>query len=159
MTAAVAQALMEVETLGVELRMEAEKVVMRFPAEELRNELSGQLAFLRMHRHEVMNFLRKREVIPLMPRGVRLVEWNLKEPPVAIEVCAVVVNPSMFARTTLAQLGVALAEPSRWVGWTVPQLIDRLAQVGVAVEVSQETGAKAASTSQLEAKSDPRQRS
>jgi hypothetical protein len=139
MTAVVAQTLMEVETLGVELRMEAEKVVMRFPAEELRNELSGQLAFLRTHRHEVMNFLRERAVIPLMPRGVRLVEWNLKEPPVAIEVYAVVVNPSLFARTTLAQLGIVLAEPSRWVGWTVPQLIDRLAQVGVAVELSRET--------------------
>lgn len=140
MTVAVAQAVMEVETLGVQLRVEADKVVMRFPAEQLRNELSGKLAFLRTHRHEVMNILRGRDVIATMPLGVRLVSWNLKEPPVAIDVCSVVVNPSLFVRTTLAQLGIALAEPTRWVGWTMPQLIDRLAQVGVVVEVPQGNG-------------------
>jgi hypothetical protein len=71
--------------------------------------------------------------IPTLPDGVRLVKWNLKAPPVAIEACAVVVNPVLFARTTLEQLGIALAHPERWVGWSVPQLIDRLAQVGVLV--------------------------
>jgi hypothetical protein len=140
MTVAVAQTVMEVETLGVQLRVEADKVVMRFPAEELRNELSGQLAYLRTHRHEVMNFLRERDVIPKMPPGVQLVSWNLKEPPVAVEVCSLVTDSALFARTTLDQLRTALAQPKRWLGWTVPQLIERLAQVGVTVEVSQETG-------------------
>jgi hypothetical protein len=65
--------------------------------------------------------------------GIRLVEWRLKEPPVLIECASVVVNPPLFARTTLAQLGTALANPTRWVGWTVEQLIDRLAAVGVVV--------------------------
>jgi hypothetical protein len=68
-----------------------------------------------------------------MPKGVRLIEWNLKQPPVAIESFAVVTDPDLFARTTLEQLRIALAEPKRWVGWSVPQLIDRLAQVGVLV--------------------------
>lgn len=68
-----------------------------------------------------------------IPPGVRLIEWKLKEPPVAIETCAVVTDSGLFARTTLEQLRVALAEPKRWVGWSVPQLIDRLAQVGVSV--------------------------
>jgi hypothetical protein len=68
-----------------------------------------------------------------MPPGVRLLAWNLKEPPVAIEVCAVVIDTALFARTTLGQLRKALAYPKRWVGWSVPQLIDRLAQVGVFV--------------------------
>ena len=70
-----------------------------------------------------------------IPPGVRLIEWKLKEPPVAIETCAVVTDSDLFARTTLEQLRIALAEPKRWVGWTVPQLIDRLAQVGVSVGV------------------------
>ena len=140
MTVAVAQTVMEVETLGVQLRVEADKVVMRFPAEELRNELSGQLAYLRTHRHKVMNFLREQDVIPKMPPGVQLVSWNLKEPPVAVEVCSLVTDSALFARTTLDQLRTALAQPKRWLGWTVPQLIERLAQVGVTVEVSQETG-------------------
>jgi hypothetical protein len=39
----------------------------------------------------------------------------------------------LFASTTLEQLRVALANPKRWVGWSVSQLIERLAQVGVTV--------------------------
>jgi len=140
MTVAVAQTVLEVETLGVQLRVEADKVVMRFPAEELRIELSGQLAFLRTHRHEVMNFLRERDVIPAMPSCVHLVSWNLKKPPVAIDVCSLVTDTALFAQSTLEQLRIALTQPKRWLGWTVPQLIDRLAQVGVTIEVSQETG-------------------
>jgi hypothetical protein len=51
----------------------------------------------------------------------------------AIETCAVVTDSGLFARTTLEQLRIALAEPKRWVGWSVPQLMDRLAEVGVRV--------------------------
>jgi hypothetical protein len=61
------------------------------------------------------------------------VQWSLKEPPVAIETCAVVTEPALFASTTLEQLRVVLANPKRWVGWGVFQLIERLAQVGVTV--------------------------
>jgi hypothetical protein len=71
--------------------------------------------------------------IPAMPPGVGLIKWKLKEPPVAIETCAVVIAPALFAKATLDQLRVALESPKRWVGWSVPQLIDRLAQVGVQV--------------------------
>jgi hypothetical protein len=73
-----------------------------------------------------------------MPAGVRLVHWNLKEPPVAIDTCSVVIDPALFARSTLEQLRVALAQPKRWVGWSIPQLIDRLAQVGVTVTLESE---------------------
>lgn len=76
--------------------------------------------------------------IPAMPPGVRLVAWRLKEAPVVIETSAVVVNPPLFARTTLTQLTTALANPERWVGWSVPQLIDRLAQVGIFVKLGKE---------------------
>jgi hypothetical protein len=75
---------------------------------------------------------------PDMPPGVRLVAWSPKEPPVVIETSAVVVNPALFAQTTLEQLTTALASPERWIGWSVPQLIDRLAQVGVFVKLGKE---------------------
>ncbi len=68
-----------------------------------------------------------------MPPGIRLIGWSLKDPPILIETCAIVTDPEPFARRTLDQLRIALAEPRRWVGWSVPQLIDRLAQVGVIV--------------------------
>jgi hypothetical protein len=74
-----------------------------------------------------------------MPSGVRLLTWNLKQPPVAIETCSVVIDPALFASSTLEQLRIALENPKRWVGWTVPQLIDRLAQVGVIVALEEVT--------------------
>jgi hypothetical protein len=88
------------------------------------------LARLKENKSEALAYLKARSTLP---GGIRLVSWNLKEPPIAIEACAVVVDPTLFARTTLEQLRTALAQPRRWVGWSVPQLIDRLAQVGVLV--------------------------
>ncbi len=41
---------------------------------------------LRAHRDEVSAFLRERANPPAMPPGMLLVGWNLKEPPIAIEV-------------------------------------------------------------------------
>jgi hypothetical protein len=73
-------------------------------------------------------------IAQIHPR-IRLIEWHLKEPPVALESCAVVTDPDLFAKTTLEQLRIALKNPKRWVGWSVPQLVDRLAQVGVCVEI------------------------
>ena len=73
--------------------------------------------------------------VPRMSPRVGLIEWKLKELPIAIETCAVVLDPVLFARSTLEQLRVAIENPKRWVGWTVPQLIDRLAQVGVEVTI------------------------
>jgi hypothetical protein len=71
-----------------------------------------------------------------MPPGVQLLEWLLKRPPVAIETFAVVTEPALFAVTTLEQLRRALSNSKSWVGWSIPQLIDRLAQVGVTVELA-----------------------
>ena|SRR5258708_7130693 len=119
-----------IEVAGGVLALNGERIRYQLP-----EDVAGLLEELRAHRDEVLLFLRMRERIPLMPPGVRLVSWDLKHPPVAIETCAVVTDSALFARSTLEQLRVALAEPRRWVGWTVPQLIDRLAQVGVVVTV------------------------
>jgi hypothetical protein len=70
-----------------------------------------------------------------MPHKVRLIEWRLKNPPVMLETSAIVTDPQLFAITTLEQLRIAVEKPRRWMGWSVPQLIDRLAQVGVRVDL------------------------
>jgi hypothetical protein len=132
----VGEILGEIEAAGIGLRLDGKKVLIWFPEPQQREEWAGQVALLRTHRDEVAKVLRRRAAIPPMPPGVFLLTWNLKEPPVAIETCAVVVNPNLFARTTLEQLGMALARPRRWVGWSVPQLIERLAQVGVTVKLA-----------------------
>lgn len=132
----VTETLSEVEATGTLLLLDGDRIRIRYLEEQQRHELADQVAFLRAHRNEVAECLRTRATAPPMPPGVQLVHWNLKVPPVAIEMCSVVVHPAQFATSTLEQLRVALGEPKRWVGWSVPQLIDRLSQVGVVVVLS-----------------------
>jgi hypothetical protein len=127
----VAESVIEhIEGVGGVLSVNGERIRVRLP-----EDAAHLLQELRAHRDEVLSLLRRRAEIPAMPPGVRLTSWKLKEPPIAIETCAIVTNPGLFARSTLEQLGTALSQPKRWVGWTGPQLIDRLAQVGVIVSL------------------------
>jgi hypothetical protein len=117
-----------VENAGGKLALRGERIRVQLP-----QDAAGLIDELRARREEVVNLLRARASIPEMPPGVRLLAWNLKDPPIAIDAPSVVFNPSLFARSTLEQLRAALADPKRRIGWTVPQLIERLAQVGVIV--------------------------
>jgi hypothetical protein len=128
----------EIEAAGACFRLEGEKVHVWYPSDERREELAARIAFLRNYRAEVKAFLKARTAIPVMPPGVRLVQWGLKEPPIVVETGSVVFDSALFASSTLVQLGDLLANPNRNVGWTVPQLIERLAQVGVAVLLKSE---------------------
>jgi hypothetical protein len=125
------QIVSRLEESGGTLVLDRDRIRYSVPSGDA--EARALLAELRKHRSEIAAFLRDRQAIPEMPQGVRLIQWTLKEPPVAIETCSVVTDPALFARTTLEQLRTSLAHPKRWVGWSVPQLIDRLAQVGVSV--------------------------
>lgn len=129
----VAETVSEVEATGATFRLEGKKVRIWYPDEGHREALAEQIAFLRNHRADVAAFLKARSAVPMMPPGVRLIQWNLKTPPILIESYAVVTDPTLFARTALEQLKRALENPKVWVGWTVQQLVDRLAQVGVTV--------------------------
>jgi hypothetical protein len=134
------EVLGHLEAAGAALKLDGDKVRIVFP-EEQRKHLADHFTFLRAHRDDVVAWLKARATVPAMPPGVQLLHWQLKEPPVAVEVCAVVTDPALFARTTLEQLGIAISEPKRWVGWTVPQLVDRLNQIGVGVKVEPEGAA------------------
>jgi hypothetical protein len=96
---------------------------------------SALLQAARTDRSAIQKLLNDRNRPPSMPPGVKLVQWELKNAPVAVESCAVVVDAALFAKTTIEQLRIALRSPGRWVGWSVPQLVDRLAQIGVIVEL------------------------
>lgn len=120
-----------IEGVGGVLAVNGERIHVRLP-----EDAAHLLEELRAHKDEVLSLLRKREEIPVMPLGVRLISWKLKEAPIAIESCAIVTDPDLFARSTLEQLRTALSQPKRWVGWTGPQMIDRLAQVGVIVSLT-----------------------
>lgn len=132
------------EAVGAAFRFDGVRVRVWYPGQQQREELVRHIAFLRAHKEDATRFLRARAVIPAMPPGVRLIAWNLKEPPVAIESCAVVTDSALFARTTLDQLRRVLAQPKHWVGWSAPQLMDRLTQVGVIVALESKGKAAAA---------------
>jgi hypothetical protein len=71
-----------------------------------------------------------------MPEGIRLLAWKPKEPPVAITTWAVVNDVSSFIRTTLGQLEAALRGKEWSAGnWSVRDLVERLWQCGMKVEV------------------------
>jgi len=73
---------------------------------------------------------------PPMPEGIRLLAWAPERPPVAIETWAIVNDVSQFIGTTLEQLRSAIVGENWLAGnWSVRELVERLEQVGVRVEV------------------------
>ncbi len=74
--------------------------------------------------------------IPPIPEGVRLVEWDLKQPPLAISSFAIATNMQRFAAATLAELR-AVMNGQVWLAGhrSVRELVDRLEQCGVNVEI------------------------
>lgn len=130
-----AEVVTEVEAAGVALLLNGNTVRIGCRKADLLDQVAEKISFLRAHRAEVTQLLRARAAIRAIRPHVKLVEWCPKEPPVAIETCALVVDVQRFIKSTLSQLRLALADSKRSVGWTVPQLIDRLKQVGVTVEV------------------------
>ena len=76
------------------------------------------------------------EKIPPMPRGVKLIAWNPKRPPVGISYCAVVSDVEGFIADTLTQIGKLLnskAEPE--ARRKLRDLVDVLEQCGVVVKI------------------------
>jgi hypothetical protein len=132
----ISEILVSVEAAGAAFRLDGETVRVSYPDDECREGLSGQIALLRDHRDEVAAYLKQRDAIPPMPEGVRLVRWEPKSAPVAIDVCSIVVDVPKFVQAELLSLNSRLNDP--WAihgGFTVPQILDRLAQAGVLVVV------------------------
>lgn len=140
--------------LGIELRLDGRYVKAVLP-DRADPRVAEVLARLKASRGEVVRHLRERDLDPYqeaaeraakarppaMPKGVKLVAWRLKRPPVAISECSVVIDPESFAVATLRELECALREEDWLAGnWGVRGLLERLEQVGARVEL---TGASA----------------
>ena len=74
---------------------------------------------------------------PNLPNGVRLLLYAPKKPPVALEECSIVTNVELFIQSSLADLDCRLnhADEKR-LGRSIPQILDRLQQVGLLIEVA-----------------------
>lgn len=78
---------------------------------------------------------------PAIPKGIRLIRWEPKPVPVAIDVCSVVVDLPKFIESELRALDSRLNNPCTiHGGFTVPQMLDRLAQAGLEVELDPKGG-------------------
>ena len=133
----VPELLSNIEAAGGALVLAGDRIRCRLP-----EDAAPLLRELRAHRDEVLRVLRERETIPAMPPRVRLIAWNPKQPPVIVERWSVVTDVILFARSTLEQLRLALAGNSWLAGnWSVPELVDRLEEVGVRVCVEGEAAA------------------
>jgi hypothetical protein len=135
-TASAWAAVAAAEALGIQLRLNGDRIQARLPEGD-NGHLSEILDRLRINREQVAAVIRERTKVPPIPPHTRLVNWNPIAPPVMIENYSIVVDVPLFIRTTLGQLGVLLADGKRRVGWTVPQILDRLRQVGVVVEIDE----------------------
>lgn len=125
---------------------------------ELPEDAAPMIEALRQHRDDVFGVLRERQrpeggrthpdpyavalketthsEAPPMPKGVRLLQWAPKRPPVTIESWSVVNNVPRFIRTTFGQLQAAMAGKDWLAGnRSVRELVERLEQVGVNISV------------------------
>jgi hypothetical protein len=122
---------------------------------ELPREAEHLVDDLRVHKAELLDLLAIRKLntmvddqimdapagCPTLPAGVRLVAYRPKTAPVAIDVCTLVVNVERFMLAELRDLNSRLNHP--WTirgGFTVPQILDRLAQAGLEVELDLKGG-------------------
>jgi hypothetical protein len=134
----VADIVTEIETAGVAFQLEGERVHVEYPDDERREELAGRIAWLRARRDEVIVYLKARSAIPPMPEGVRLARWEPKPAPIALTRVEIVTDVPGFVTMTLMELKAALVG-KRWLAGnrSVRELIDRLDECGVVVEVNQ----------------------
>jgi len=122
-----------IEVAGGVLALNGQRIRFRLP-----EDAADLLDELRAHKDEVLLLLRKREEIPVMPPGVRLMRWEPKPAPVLLTHYAVVTDVLRFISMTLLELKAALAG-KRWQSghWSVRELVDRLEQCGVLVEIGE----------------------
>jgi hypothetical protein len=127
------QVIQNVEAIGGLLFLEGERIRYELPvaAAPLLNDL-------RKHRDAVFGLLRTRVRPPRLPKGVRLVRWEPKAPPVVLTRWSVVIDTHQFISSTLREMRAALGDKNWLAGnWSLRELTERLEQVGVLVEVDQ----------------------
>jgi len=132
----IGEVLGEVEAAGVALRFDGGRVRIWYPEPQQREIVASQVAFLRAHRSEVAELLQARDAVPPMPSGVRLVSWSPQRPPIMLRRYSVITDVRTFITSTLSQLQAALRGNGWQAGhWTVRDLVERLEEAGVKLEV------------------------
>lgn len=135
-------AIIEFELLGGEFILEKDHLEVQYPRRQM-GALTPVLATLRAHRHEVAILIRGRHSggvsapaqCPRLPAGVRLVKYVPKNPPVAVGAINIVTDVDMFIRAYLADLQHRLQHPKTYACATLPEIIAKLAEVGLELTI------------------------
>ena len=127
----------QIESAGGILTLDGELISYEVPA-----RLKPLLAELRQRKADVVRILRQRRGIvkavasPSLPRGVRLVRYEPKDPPIVLDVATVIVDVDLFIRRELAELDARLLSPIQIRGgWGVFTILERLSQAGMELEL------------------------
>jgi hypothetical protein len=122
-----------VQNLGGSLVLSGERIQYVLPDSAL-----WLVTELREKRDKLIELLRQNETPPPMPPGVRLLKWEPKNPPIAIVRMGIVSNVDKFIGATLRELRARLEGRDFPAGnWSLPELVDRLEQVGVCVTIQE----------------------
>jgi hypothetical protein len=127
----------EFESRGGEFVLDGERVHVKYPP-DLLDVFAPILATLRANRQQVEMLIRERHGVPAppeppaLPRGVRLIRYAPKEPPVAVAPVSIVTNVDKFIRHHLAELDARLNHSIQIRGGgSVFEILAKLAEVGL----------------------------
>jgi len=105
---------------------------------ELPDSAGWLVAELKKNREALIELLSESESRRAMPPGVRLLKWKPKSPPIAIVRMGIVSDVDRFIASTLRQLHARLEGKGFLAGnWSPRELVERLEQVGIAVEIEE----------------------
>jgi hypothetical protein len=127
-------------SFGCQVPLEGDKLKVRGPD---RPEVEVLVSELRREREAAIAFLRDRESKPLsleevkavFPPGVRLVNYEPKQPPFAVAPVSIVTNAGKFYRAYLKDLALRLAKPKGYHCPPLADILSKLADAGLELEI------------------------
>lgn len=141
MTSEVARAITVFESLGGEFTVDGTRILVEYPPER-REVITTTLEMLRAHRDEVATAVRERangrpapSDCPGLPPGVRLVRYAPKAPPVVVQPWSIVTDVGKFIHAYLRDLQFRLEHPRGQVCAPLSDILAKLAEVGVELEI------------------------
>ena len=122
-----------VQSIGGSLRLSGMKIQYELP-----DSADWLLTELEQNRNELIELLKETSTPPRMPPGVKLMKWKPKTPPIVIVRMGIVSDVDQFIAATLRQLQDRLEGKGFLAGnWSLRELVERLEQVGIAVEIEE----------------------
>ncbi len=136
------EAIAALEAVGGSVRLQGDELRVKYP-EDKRDFVGPILEYLKAQRDEVKRLVQEclsgtqaPRKCPPLPRGVRLVRYSPKSPPVAVDVCSIVTNVERFIMSHLWELDARLHNPVQIrAGGSVFEILAKLREVGVELEI------------------------